>query len=351
MATNTGETLVMSEGYNENSRPQLAAVDSTIQYIREAVNVLDTQHSSSPFIIADFGSAHGHNSIHVMKTIIQRLKETKKVEDEKQILVVHNDLPTNDWTKLFDLLNKDNSYHGMANGRSFFESCLPPNSLSIGYSSTSLHWLSRKPCNISNHCSSLFAQGDELKAFQVQAHLDWAHFLEHRSCELIPGGVLILLIPCIDARGSNGFGIVRELLYQCARSLLTPQELLDYTLPIHARSYSESVDIQLFARCSFELIKSDFSSVRMSFIEQWQNGQTTPDEFVRSMTLYVRSWSELILKQTLLINNRSEKDIERILNQFWSLYEHKLRKDFQQLLDIFMNYTTLILKKTKRNIE
>jgi hypothetical protein len=157
MAANTVETLVMSEGYNENSRPQLETVDSTIQYVHEAINVLDTQNCFSPFIIADFGSAHGHNSMHVMKLIIQCLKETNKIENEKQVLVVHNDLPTNNWTTLFHLLNKDNSYHSVANGRSFYEPCLPPNFLSIGYSSTSLHWLSCKPCNISNHCASLFA--------------------------------------------------------------------------------------------------------------------------------------------------------------------------------------------------
>ena len=45
----------------------------------QAINVLDTQpSSSSPFIIADFGSAHGRNSMHIMKTIIQCLKETQQ---------------------------------------------------------------------------------------------------------------------------------------------------------------------------------------------------------------------------------------------------------------------------------
>ncbi|CAF3065982.1 unnamed protein product [Rotaria sp. Silwood2] len=224
-----------------------------------------------------------------MKVIIQFLKEANKVEDTKQFLVVHNDLPTNDWTTLFDLLNKDNSYHGVANGRSFYEPCLPPNSLSIGYSSTSLHWLSRKPCNISNHCASLFAQGNELKTFQEQACLDCTHFLEHRSRELIPGGVLILLIPCVDDQGSNGFDILRVLLYKCAQSLLTPQELLDYTFSIHARSYSECIDDQLFAHYLLELIKSDFGSVNMPFIKQWQNEPMTLDEFARSITLYTRS--------------------------------------------------------------
>ena len=175
--------LGMSDGYNENSSPQLAAVDSTMAYIREGVDVLDIQASSSTFVIADFGSAHGYNSMRAMKMIIGCLKEANKVTDERQILVVHNDLAANDWRKLFDLLNDKASYFGVANGRSFYEPCLPSKSVSIGYSSTSLHWLSRKPCNISNHCASLFARDDELRAFQEQARLDWTCFLEHRSRE------------------------------------------------------------------------------------------------------------------------------------------------------------------------
>lgn len=352
MAASTDKPLGMSEGYNDNSRPQLEAVDSAIQYVREAITALGIQHSPSmPFTIADFGSAHGRNSMHIMKLIIHCLKQNNKIEDEKHVLVIHNDLPMNDWTILFDLLNQDNSYYNVASGRSFYEPCLPPNSVSFGYSSTSLHWLSRKPCNISNHCASLFAQGDELKAFQEQARLDWIHFLEYRSDELLPGGVLILLIPCVDDRGSNGFDIIREFLYTCARSLLTSQELLDYTLPIYARSYAECVDEQLFDRYCFELIKSDVSSVKIPFIEQWKNKQMTLDEFVRSMTLYIRSWSEPILKQTLLINNRSKEDIEQILDQYWSLYDNELRKGPEQLLNLCMNYTYLILKKMKKNIE
>ena len=351
MAENSEESVKMSANYNENSRPQLEAVDSTLQYVREAINALKTQRSSSPLFIADFGSAQGGNSMHVMKFIIQYLKETNRIESEQQILVVHNDLPTNGWTTLFDLLNNDNSYYGMGNGRSFYDPCLPNNSLTVGYSSTSLHWLSRKPCNISNHCSSLFAQGDELKAFQEQARLDWTYFLQYRSRELVAGGVLILLIPCVDNRGSNGFDIVRELLYKCAQSILTPQELLDYTLPIYARSYAECVDNALFDRFSFQLIKANFDSVKMPFIEQWLNKQMTADQFIQSMTAYVRSWSESILRQVLLTNNRTNEDIERIQDQFWSLYKHEARKEFDQLVEMCMNYIYLILKKKEKNVE
>ncbi|UJR34521.1 hypothetical protein I4U23_021929 [Adineta vaga] len=264
----------MNEDYNENSHPQMVAVNSTIKYIHEAINVLDITNSSPPYVISDFGSSLGPN------------------------------------------------------GRSFYESCLPSNSLLIGYSSTSLHWLSHKPCNISNHCASLFAQGDELKAFQEQAR-----------------GVLILLIPCVDDHGSNGFDILREILYQCAQLCLTSQELLEYTFPIHARSYAECVDIQLFDCFSFELIESEFNSVQMPFIQQWHNKEITQDEFIKLIVSYVRSWSESILKQTLMTSNRSREEIEQIQSQFWSLYSDELRKEFNQLLDTHMNFTYLILKK------
>ena len=42
-------------------------------------------------------------------------------------------------------LNEDKTYFGLANGQSFYGQCLPSSSLTVGYSSASLHWLSLKP--------------------------------------------------------------------------------------------------------------------------------------------------------------------------------------------------------------
>ncbi|CAF4423818.1 unnamed protein product, partial [Adineta steineri] len=165
--------------------------------------------------------------------------------DNNQIIVIHNDLPTNDWTSLFELLNKDNLYFGVANGRSFYEPCLPSNSFAIGYSSAAIHWLSRKPCNLSNHCSFQFAQGDELIMYQKQARLDLAQFIEQRSRELQLGGVLILSIVGVDEQGFVGSEKTLDALYKCAQSLLEQQELLDYTIPIYNRSLNECIDHEL----------------------------------------------------------------------------------------------------------
>ncbi|CAF3331947.1 unnamed protein product [Rotaria sp. Silwood2] len=100
----------MTNSYNSNSCPQMHAIELSIPFIQRAIEVLDLSSlpSTQLLIIADFGSSHGLNSMYAMKIIIEYLKTSKN--KQRSILVIHNDLPTNNWTILFDLLNKDNSY-------------------------------------------------------------------------------------------------------------------------------------------------------------------------------------------------------------------------------------------------
>jgi hypothetical protein len=93
----------MTKTYDYNSPIQRTAIEVSAPFIKQAIDALGvTSSASSPFIIADFGSSQGLNSIYAMKTIIEYLQETKK--DMRKPLIVHNDLPTNDWTKIFQLL-------------------------------------------------------------------------------------------------------------------------------------------------------------------------------------------------------------------------------------------------------
>lgn len=121
--TQAGATMGMGASYNSSSKIQLSTIDLSLPTVRKAIDVLDIESSSSsPLIVADFGSAQGLNSLHIMKTIIHYLQEMKK--NTRELLVVHNDLPTNDWTSIFRLLADDKSYYGFASGRSFYEQCL-----------------------------------------------------------------------------------------------------------------------------------------------------------------------------------------------------------------------------------
>lgn len=238
-------TSGMSGSYNLYSAGQKTTVLNSIPYIHQALDMFSSD--SSLIIIGDYGSSHGLNSFHGMKTIIDYLRETNKFTGNRQVLVVHNDLPTNDWKSLFNVLQGKQEYYGVASGKPFYEQCLPDKCLSIGYSSTSLHWLSCKPCNLSNHCIPICLDENDpgRLTFARQAQLGYTQFLLHRSCELAQGGVLILVIPSFNPvhNGPSPIDKVRHLrlLYECAQALLTPEELLDYTILfiiVHLRNVS-----------------------------------------------------------------------------------------------------------------
>ncbi|CAF1364472.1 unnamed protein product [Didymodactylos carnosus] len=343
MSNKIGEIVEMNENYAD----QLILIDSITSYIHLGIDELNVRNCSSPLIIADFGSSYEFYSIHIMKTIIEYLRQTNKLV--RPPLIVHNDLPINDWTRLFELLARDNSYEGVANGRSFYEQCLPPNCLSIGFSSASLHLLSQKPCNFSNHCYYTFAEESERQRFKDQSKLDFISFLEHRSRELVSGGVLILIIPSAEKQETMSFNYYFDLLYKCAQSItfLTPQDLLNYTIPLHLRSLSECVDFELFERCSFKLIKAEFSYMKYPIFVRYQNGHITLDQFAKTLTVIMRTTTELSFKQALEITGRSKEDIDKILTQFWTLYEETVRNEpFHD--DVNTYIVCLILKKVDK---
>lgn len=348
MATMMGAIQGMTGAYNSNSSYQMVTMEGSVPFIREAIDVLGILSSSNLIVIADYGSAHGLNSMYAMRKIIEYARATKKIDDTNQVLVAHNDLPTNNWTPLFELLNQNNAYHGVAIGRSFYKSCLPPNSLSIGYCSSALHFLSRKPCNIVNHCISEFAENDELATFQHQARSDLAQFLEHRSRELHTGGVLILNLWSVDEQGSSGTENSLHLLYKCAQSLslMTRQELLEYSLPVYIRSFAECVDLELFDRYSLKLIKSAFQKVQTPFFTNYLEGRMTLDEFARGLTQVMRGWTESSLRQALEVTGRSEEDIKNVLTHFWALYEQLVKQSPHEHDSAFFE-TYLILKKVQ----
>jgi hypothetical protein len=324
MATNPGSTLGMTGSYNENSDPQLAIINLMIPYIHFGIDQLDVPSSSSPLTIADFGSSHGKNSIQAMKIFIKYLQQTKKLVTSP--LVVHNDLPTNDWTRLFQLLAEDNSYQGVANGYSFYRQCLPQNSLSLGFTASSMHWLSKIPFSLSHHCFHIYAEANEREAYAKQAKLDFDSFIEHRSHELVTGGVLVLSIPSVDDQGIESTANYFDQLYSCARTFFNEQELSSLTVPIYLRSLPECIDHDLFDRCSLNVVKAKLAHLSLPILELYHNGQLSFDLLIKIFTKVFQSTMETLLKQLLQMNGRPPGEIEQLLKDFWIVYEHNLKQ-------------------------
>ncbi|UJR17314.1 hypothetical protein I4U23_004209 [Adineta vaga] len=103
--------------------------------------------------------------------------------------------------------------------------------------------------------------------------------------------VLILVNVCLDNDQTKcGLENVTDILNKCAQQVgLAEKELLDYTVPFYCQAYNE-----LFTRCSFRLIHSDFLSA--PWFMEWQENQMTLDEFAHSIAAYCRGWLESILE-------------------------------------------------------
>ena len=73
-------------------------------------------------------------------------------------------------------------------GTGFYEQCFPSQTIDFGFSSTTIHWLSRKPCDLED--SVYFggsSRNDDVRAFKEQDVADWKLFLLQRAAELKPG--------------------------------------------------------------------------------------------------------------------------------------------------------------------
>jgi hypothetical protein len=99
--------------YNKHSHEQGKANRYALPVIVKAINGIDLGQIGSECRIADYGSAQGQNSLLPMKTAIAQIRAlaAKSGRATTPISITHTDLPTNDWTTLFQtVLFSSDSY-------------------------------------------------------------------------------------------------------------------------------------------------------------------------------------------------------------------------------------------------
>lgn len=320
MTLSSASTSGMAETYNENSDPQFAIIYLMVPYIKLGIQELETKSSS--LTIVDFGSSHGRNSITAMKLFIQELINQNKLFVAP--LIVHNDLPTNDWTKLFQLLAEDRSYQGVANGYSFYDRCLPDSSFTLGFTASSIHWLSKIPSPLKQHCFYTYGDDQERKAYKEQARLDFTAFIENRSKELVSGGVLVLSVPSYDEQGIDSISNYFDQLYITAQSFFNANELARLIIPIYLRSLDECTDTDLFNRCSFKLIKAEVTRLNVPGLDHYHNGQVSLNVLIHGFAKVFQSTMEPLIKRIFKLNDRTDSEVEALSQDFWMVYEQKL---------------------------
>lgn len=235
--------------YDHHSATQRGAAGLGISLVRAAAGQLGSAELSE-LRIADLGCAQGHNSLAPLAAAIEALRERTSAE----IDVVHTDLPTNDWATLFDVIEHDpGSYlvgfrdevHPSVVGRSFYERLFAPATISMAWTSSTLHWLSRSPGPIADH---FFVQSSTdhqaVERYRDQAEADWVGFLANRAVELVSTGSVLFVDVLMGDDKTMGSEALFDELEQALRAAaeagqLTAEEYRAMVYPTWFRTLAE----------------------------------------------------------------------------------------------------------------
>jgi hypothetical protein len=237
--------------YNRSSKVQAAGLSPAISLLVNAARAFELPSDAEPIVIADYGSSQGGNSLEPIALAIQVFRQ--RLGQKRPVAVFHTDLPDNDFSALFRTLAEDpRSYlqnhpniFPAAVGRSFYEQILPVNSVTLGWSSWAVQWLSQAPRSIPDQVQVAYSRDSATKAaFAAQAASDWRTFLTHRGAELRPGGRLIILTMALDDSGSFGYAPVLDAMYGSLLNMvetgfLAQDEVARMTIPTVGRSRSD----------------------------------------------------------------------------------------------------------------
>ena len=230
--------------YTAHSEEQEAYGRLGIEWLEQAAAEVEPP-PQQPFVIADLGAAGGGNSLEPIGRALAARRGGGPA------LVVHTDIPSNDFSALFELVaNSPRTYlagdgvFALAEGRSFYEPLFPERYLSLGWSSIAVHWLSSVPAPIPDHIFSSFATGRVRDALRERSAHDWRAFLTNRARELRPSGRLVVIGGAARDDGASGAEGIMDAANSALRSIfdsgaLGAQEYGRMTIPTWNRSTAE----------------------------------------------------------------------------------------------------------------
>lgn len=233
--------------FTAGSRLQAAGLRPAIALFEQAARVVPLPAPPQPIAIADYGAATAHNSLLPICAAIAVLRT--RTTREHSVLVAHTDVPENDFTAMFrtltddpdSYLRKDAASFASAVGRSFYSQILPSNSVTLGWSSYAIQWLSRVPAPVPDHLQVAHTAEEALRtAYARQAAHDWHEFIAFRGRELCPGGRLVVMTMGIGEDGEYGYrpllaALTDSLTELAGLGLVRQDEVVRMTIPTVSR--------------------------------------------------------------------------------------------------------------------
>lgn len=236
--------------YALGAATQRDATEIGVGLIAAAMESVELTPTGPPLMIADFGAADGANSLGPISHVLRSLRQAV---GRRPVLVVHADIVGNDFSALAaTVANSPQSYTRddadvvpMMVARSLYGTVLPSDSLTFGWTASTVHWLSKPPGPVAD---SFFVQMSTdtcaQAAFAAQSAADWRMFLRARAEELCVGSSVVVVDVLMDDDGVMGaenlFTALDTALAVCRDDgTISAQEYADIVYPTWFRSTAE----------------------------------------------------------------------------------------------------------------
>ncbi len=136
--------------YDLHSEYQRRVIEAGDDLIGRSIEALDIDPEAPALTIADYGAGTGVTSVHAARAAVAALRRR---HEELPVLVVHNDLMTNDFSQLFGNIAAPGGYlplpggpiYVAAAGGSFFTQVVPTATVHLGMCSNAAHWFCEQP--------------------------------------------------------------------------------------------------------------------------------------------------------------------------------------------------------------
>ncbi|KAI3463741.1 hypothetical protein Pfo_020404 [Paulownia fortunei] len=266
------------QSYTKNSSYQRGIIDAAKLLIQKSISE-NIQPVNFPeletFCLADLGCSVGPNTFIAVDNILEAVKLKYLNTDEIPEFQVHfNDHSLNDFNTLFKSLPSNREYYASGIPGSFYTRLFPRTSLHVVHSSYSLHWLSQMPREITDKNSRAWNKGRiyhlgageaVTNAYSRQHAMDLSKFLHARAQEVVPGGLLVLVLPARPNGVPHSrvlFSLMFDVLGACLmdlakKGLIDEEKVDEFNVPAYFASPQELEEvIKQNGRFSIERMES-----------------------------------------------------------------------------------------------
>ena len=337
-------TMSIGGAYSLATRGAQDVINAAIPIVEETLLGMDLDKKRI-FSFADMGCADGGTSLHMISQLLTTLRNKNP---DIEVKVHYTDQPNNDYNGLIktvlglgdftSYLKTHKRVYPLFSANTFYNQILPDSSLDFGFSATAMHWLSKKPCDISNHVHMVGAKGKEYQCFSAQAQKDWESILLNRSRELRPGGQLVLLNFCRDENGNylgnttgvNMFNNFAQIWQDfMTQGLIRENEYQRMTLPQYYNTVEEfSAPLKNFEnpvyKAGLRLKQIETQITACPFAEAFIEHQDA-ERFAKEYMPTIKSWNESIFFGAL-DHQRTLEERQQIIHDYYKTYQEQVQE-------------------------